>query len=83
MFTDARPGSPTQEEREREKVKKHSRAGERKVIVTGDTDLLLKHLFAGVVDEKKTTTTNTNNAAHLRRGRYVNYLSYCSDQLIE
>lgn len=61
---DVRPITPPEE---REKNKKHQKVPERKVIVTGDTDLLLKHLFADVMDEKK--SGSNSNAAHLKRGR--------------
>jgi hypothetical protein len=61
---EVRPITPPEE---REKSKKHTKVPERKVIVTGDTDLLLKHLFAGVMEEKK--STQNSNAAHLKRGR--------------
>ncbi|KAK3594980.1 hypothetical protein CHS0354_019908 [Potamilus streckersoni] len=47
--TEMRPITPPEE---REKSKKHPKVPERKLIV-GDTDLLLKHLFTGVMEEKK------------------------------
>lgn len=56
---DDRPVTPPEE---KDKIKRHPKVPERKVIVTGDTDLLLKHLFAGVAEEKK-------SVAHLKRGR--------------
>lgn len=58
IFTEVRPITPPEE-----RQKKQTRPPERKIIV-GDTDLLLKHLFAGVVDDKK-------NPPALKRGRYV------------
>ncbi|XP_045162732.1 uncharacterized protein LOC123527390 [Mercenaria mercenaria] len=62
--SEVRPITPPED---REKNKKHTKAPERKVIVTGDTDLLLKHLFADVLEEKKSAANS--NAAHLKRGR--------------
>lgn len=56
---DVRPVTPTED---KEKIKRHAKVPERKVIITGDTDMFLKHLFAGVADDKKTVT-------HLKRGR--------------
>ena len=63
FVAEVRPITPTDEREKRQT--KHIRAPERKVIVTGDTDLLLKHLFADVMEEKK----SHGNAAHLKRGR--------------
>ena len=60
IFSDDRPVTPPDD---KDKIKKHQKIPERKVIVTGDTDMILKHLFAGVVDEKK------NSVTHLKRGR--------------
>ena len=70
-ISDVRPITPPDD-----KAKKHAKAPERKIIVTGDTDLILKHLFADVDDKKGLTssgtssTTNNSNVAHLKRGRY-------------
>lgn len=59
-ITDVRPITPP-EEREARQKKALTRPPDRKLIV-GDTDLLLKHLFAGVnQDDKK--------VQHLKRGR--------------
>lgn len=57
--TDDRPVTPTED---KDKIKRHPKVPERKVIVTGDADMFLKHLFAGVTDEKKTVS-------QLKRGR--------------
>ena len=60
-YSDVRPVTPTED---KEKIKRHAaKIPERKVIVTGDTDLFLKHLFAGVADHDKKTVSQ------LKRGR--------------
>lgn len=38
---------------EKERHKKQPKQSERKVYITGDTDLLLKHLFDRAVEDKK------------------------------
>ncbi|KAK3105020.1 hypothetical protein FSP39_015310 [Pinctada imbricata] len=52
-ITDVRPITPPEERERRNTKPPPTRQPERKVIVTGDTDLLLKHLFDRVVDDKK------------------------------
>lgn len=61
--TDVRPITPPED---KEKSKRTSKP-ERKLIITQDTDLFLKQLFANVMEEKK--SSNNSNAAHLKRGR--------------
>lgn len=60
--SDIRPITPPEERKKNEK-----KAPERKLIVTGDTDFLFKRLFADVMEEKMSTTSN--NPSHLKRGR--------------
>ncbi|XP_011434467.1 uncharacterized protein [Magallana gigas] len=49
-ITDMRPITPPDE---KERHKKQPKQSERKVYITGDTDLLLKHLFDRAVEDKK------------------------------
>ena len=66
IFSDMRPVTPPEDkDRKDRKTVKHA---DRKLIVTGDADMLLKHLFAHVQEEKK-NSTSAANAAHLKRGR--------------
>jgi hypothetical protein len=59
LSIDMRPITPPED---KERHKKQSRQPERKVYVTGDTDLLLKHLFDRAVEDKK-------NSSQIKRGR--------------
>ncbi|XP_061197517.1 uncharacterized protein LOC133205681 [Saccostrea echinata] len=58
-ITDMRPITPPDD---KERHKKQSRQPERKVYITGDTDLLLKHLFERAAEDKK-------NSSQIKRGR--------------
>lgn len=49
-IADMRPITPPDE---KERHKKQPKQSERKVYITGDTDLLLKHLFDRAVEDKK------------------------------
>ena len=57
-ISEMRPITPPDD---KERHKKQTRQPERKVYVTGDTDLLLKHLFDRAVEDKKNS--------HIKRGR--------------
>ncbi|WAR15660.1 hypothetical protein MAR_005765 [Mya arenaria] len=62
-----RPITPPED---REKKAKPTKAPDRKLIVNGDAELFLKHLFADVMEEGgKKGSHGGSNAAHLKRGR--------------